>query len=60
MPRKTLEPSTLKGRTIKSIDHTAINTWKVSFEDGSEVWIDTEPGPAGIPALVLYPASEDD
>jgi hypothetical protein len=50
----SLTPDRLEHLTIEKIDASSINTWKISFTDGTVVWIDTERGPLGIPALILY------
>jgi len=48
-----IDPQTLVGKTVKSIDNSATNAWLVTFTDGSRVWIDTERKAYGIYGPVL-------
>jgi len=54
MPRN-IDPKSFVGKTIKAVDNTSLNCWKLTFDDGEDVVIDTDAGPYGIPTLIAYP-----
>jgi len=59
MPRY-IDPKSLVGKTITAVDNRAVNCWKLTFDDGTSVVLDTEGGPAGIPALIVFPYKPED
>jgi hypothetical protein len=53
--RPGLSPQKLVGKKITKVNNEAFNAWGITFEDGTELWLDTEKGLLGIPGLVVNP-----
>jgi molybdopterin-binding protein len=48
-----IDPNTLVGKTIKSIDTGAVNAWHITFTDGTTVTISGEISRFNFPTLSL-------